>query len=64
MAKKKVIISDIEKEKLVKTIKNPNVSKAKKNRAKDRLIVSENWSDEYEQYIHMNPTELYAIQGK
>lgn len=51
------------KEKLLKTIKNPNVNKVKKNRAKKKLIKLDAWKDDYEKFINMASTELYEYHG-
>lgn len=49
------------KEKLVKVLKNPNVSRAHKGRAKKWLQELNAWEDSYDKYIDMTPQELYKL---
>jgi|GEM_PF-6832487 len=49
-------------EKLIKVLKNPNVSKAHKERAKQWLIEIDKYKKSYDKYINMTPQELYKLR--
>jgi len=51
-------------EKLIKILKNPNVSKAHKLKAIDLLKMKNKHKDSYDKYIDMTPQELYKIHNK
>lgn len=51
-------------EKLVKVLRNPNVSKTHKERAKRWLKKIGKYKQSYNKYISMTPQELYKLKEK
>ena len=57
-------MDQIQVEKLVKTIRNPNVNVRRKNHVKEKMVLAGVWDKEYEKFIHMTSTELYTLLEK